>query len=269
MRNCTWEGRSPDGGKVAKEVLQQCLVLLVHLFNDNAAKVEYVRTLSTALLSWQKWMDKLPGCCFVEESCEALLSRMAARCRGNSTLSSFECVSDLYLTLPPPSTTRKQTRSTVRTGLLQLIWVRCRRAISRGSDLPFVEWSSTGAQFQQRMPQSFAFPRPLHSMVKEDVLPAFQNSIRCLRAKAKLTQEVVTFLSENLPRAPPDQTEIQARAVRKLPRAARPSNLRIAALAFFFSNFQFFIIRGRFRYPGVLVIWRFLKMIVRTLKWVV
>ena len=240
VRSCTWEGRTPDGGKVAKEVLQQCLVLLIHLFNDNAAKVEYVRTLSTALLAWQKWMDKLPGCCFVEESCEALLSRMAARCRGNSTISSFEGVSDLFLTLPPPSSARKQTRNTVRNGLLQLIWVRCRRAISRGSSLHFVEWSSKGSQFQSTMPPGFAFPRPLHSMTKDEVIPAMQNSIRCLRAKAKLSDEVLEFISDNLPRAPPDQTEAESRAVRRLPRVARANTLRITALIFKIFNCYIF-----------------------------
>ena len=51
VRNCTWEGRDPNGGKLAREILGQCLCLLVHLFDDRQAKVEYVRTLSNRAIS--------------------------------------------------------------------------------------------------------------------------------------------------------------------------------------------------------------------------
>ena len=228
VRSCTWDGRKQGGGKVAKEALQHCLVVLIHLFGSNAAKVEYVRTLSTALLAWQKWMDKLPGCCFVEESCEALLSRMAARCRGNPTISSFSGVMDLYLTLPPPSRTPKHTRGTLRQGLLQTFWVRARRLIARAGASPFSQWSSKGSQFEQAMPDNFVFPRPLHSLVLEDVLPALDNSIRCVRSKARITAEVQQFLETKVPRASPTHTADDQLAVRKvrrippLPRANPP-----------------------------------------------
>lgn len=46
VRSCTWEGRSPKGGKVARRILERCLGLLVHLFDDRHAKVEYVRTIA-------------------------------------------------------------------------------------------------------------------------------------------------------------------------------------------------------------------------------
>ena len=46
VRDCTWSGRENGGGKGARQILEQCLALLVHLFDDRQAKVEYVRTLS-------------------------------------------------------------------------------------------------------------------------------------------------------------------------------------------------------------------------------
>ena len=223
VRSCTWEGRTPGGGKAAREVLEQCLVLLVHLYGSESPKVEYVRTLSTALLAWQPWMDKLPGCCFIEETCEALLSRMASRCRGHQTISSFEGVSDLFLTLPPVSRALKKSRGQLRDGLLQLFWIRCRRLISHGETNPYVEWSQKGSAFQATMPDDFAFPAVLHTMAKEDLLPVFVNSLRCLRSKSKISGDVENFFRANLPRASPLQHQAEDTALRRLPRSvSRP-----------------------------------------------
>ena len=57
-----------------------------------------------ALLMWQPWMSELPGCCFAEEACEAMLSRMASRYKKNSHLSQFQDVLWLFMSLPPPPT---------------------------------------------------------------------------------------------------------------------------------------------------------------------
>ena len=110
VRSCTWEGRSERRGDHARGVLQDCTVLLAMLLGDKAAKKEYVRTLGVALLAWDDWMDSIPACCYQEENCEALLSRMAGRCRANKTITSLEGVTDLFLTLPPPSRKPKATR---------------------------------------------------------------------------------------------------------------------------------------------------------------
>ena len=53
-------------------VLEQCLLLQVHLQEDWRARTSYVRTIALALTTWQPWMSRLPGCVFVEESCEAM-----------------------------------------------------------------------------------------------------------------------------------------------------------------------------------------------------
>ena len=216
VRSCTWDGREPNGGKLAKEILQRCLLLLVHIFDDYGAKVEYVRTLAVALLSWTPWMDKLPGCVFVEESCEALLSRMATRCIGHYTVSSFDGVSDLYQTLPPPSMLPKATRGTLRAGLLSLFWSRCRRIISNSPALPFAAWHSKGCTFQDEFPVDFTFPSPLVSMDEAKLLPVFQCAVRSLRSKAKLSQEVLDFFESKVPKASPN-IDLQE-AIRRVPR---------------------------------------------------
>ena len=73
VRSCCWEGRQQGSGAMAFSTIGQCLLLLVQLLGVKAAKNEYVRTLSIAILFWQPWHSILQGVCFVEEACEAML----------------------------------------------------------------------------------------------------------------------------------------------------------------------------------------------------
>ena len=206
---------------MAKEILQRCLVMLVHIFNDFSTKVEYVRTLAVALLSWTPWMDKLPGCVFVEESCEALLSRMASRCRSNFTVSSFEGVTDLFLTLPSTSRVPKSSRGSLRQGLLSLFWARCRRLIANAPNIPFAAWNSKGCQFVDKIPAEFCFPTPLVAMEDKSLLSVFQCAMRALRSRSRFPAEVEQFFERNIPRASPDSGLREV--MRRLP---RPQNVR-------------------------------------------
>ena len=79
-----------------------CVRPPLHVLQDHDGKNEYVRTLGVALASWQPWMEKIPAVCFVEESCEALLSRMGHWCDVYRTLHGLDNTFDLFLTLPPP-----------------------------------------------------------------------------------------------------------------------------------------------------------------------
>ena len=249
VRSCTWDGRKPGGGKVAKEILQRSLVLLVHVFGDYSAKVEYVRTLAIALLSWTPWMDNLPGCVFVEESCEALLSRMASRCRSHITISSFEGVSDLYLTLPPPSRLPKSSRGSLRSGLLTLFWARSRRVIANAPQLPCAVWNSKGCVFELHTPDNFGFPEALCRMDDDVLQPVFTSALRSLRSKSKFTDELKEFFDQNVPRASPSiglQEENRRiprpRANQRAPRNAFWVKWASTIKFYFFSkSFQFLI----------------------------
>ena len=109
VRSCTWEGRNANSGVWAKDVMEEVSILLVHLLQDTECKNEYVRTLSVALATWQPWMSKIPADCFMEESCEAMLSRMGHRCDVYRTLHGFDHTYNLFLTLPPQSRAPKST----------------------------------------------------------------------------------------------------------------------------------------------------------------
>ena len=102
VRLCNWEARKNGSATFAYEAMSRSFAMLVHLRQD-AEKVEYVRTLGIALLMWSPWESELPGCMFMEESCEALLSRMAHRCRQHPHLFAYEDVFDLYVTVPSPA----------------------------------------------------------------------------------------------------------------------------------------------------------------------
>ena len=139
VRECTWNGRpnGPIKGDTARTVLEHCLLLQVHLQADWRARTSYVRTISLALTTWQPWMSRLPGCVFVEESCEAMNSRLAAACRRNPAVTSFEGVLALYLLLEPPSAAPHQSRGRLRAGLIQDMVARLRLLVANPSGRRF------------------------------------------------------------------------------------------------------------------------------------
>ena len=124
VRCCTWEGRAAGTAMKARHLLEEILVQLIHLLDDYEAKNEYVRTLAVALLTWTPWTSSLPGVCFAEESCEALLSRMSNRCEVYNHVHGFEATFELFVTLPPPKRGARATRGMLRRGLVQLFQSR-------------------------------------------------------------------------------------------------------------------------------------------------
>ena len=121
VRQCTWCGR-PDGsvrGDTARSLLEYCLLIQTHVLQDWQCSTNYVRTISLALLSWQPWMSRLPGCAFVEESCEGMNSRLASACRRAPNVTTFEGTLHLYLTLPATSSEPYTPRGALRQELIR------------------------------------------------------------------------------------------------------------------------------------------------------
>ena len=75
---CGWSACSAE---VGRKVLQYIYVIATHLLYEFRYNIEYLRTLGTTVLVWDKLYDILPGRCHVEESCEALLARLVATMR--------------------------------------------------------------------------------------------------------------------------------------------------------------------------------------------
>ena len=79
VRCCTWDGRAANSSASVQSLLEEVLLLLVHVLNDLDGKNEYVRTVAVTLATWQAWNSRLPAAAYMEESCEALLSRISQR----------------------------------------------------------------------------------------------------------------------------------------------------------------------------------------------
>lgn len=203
VRCCTWQGRPAGTGNFAREVMEQVFVLLVHLLQDKDGKNEYVRTLAVALATWQPWMNKIPAVCFVEESCEAMLSRMGHRCDVYRTVYGFDGTYDLFLTLPPPRRGLKSTRGMLKAGLVQVFASRLRKLMySDGSDLVFAMPAGARemhAVFKDDYPENFEFrgilPEDFPVRLLEHVL---RRGVRCLAGKANLNDQVVKFLDDHI-----------------------------------------------------------------------
>ena len=72
VRDCNWAGRDPGSGKNALAVLESCLLIMLSFVGDGWENVEYIKTLVVALVTWQRWHSRTPGCIHSEEYGEAM-----------------------------------------------------------------------------------------------------------------------------------------------------------------------------------------------------
>ena len=202
VRSCTWEGRNANSGVWAKDVMEEVLILLVHLLQDTECKNEYVRTLSVALATWQPWMSKIPAVCFMEESCEAMLSRMGHRCDVYRTLHGFDHTYNLFLTLPPPSRAPKSTRGMLKDGLVQVFTARMRKIVFHDGQFPFspvVGARDMHSILVSEYPSAFEFPSLMQASASfNDYEHVLQCAIRCLMGKGKVSEKVSAFMDEHM-----------------------------------------------------------------------
>jgi hypothetical protein len=202
VRCCTWDGRGANSSASVQSLLEEVLLLLVHVLNDLDGKNEYVRTVAVTLATWQAWNSRLPAAAYMEESCEALLSRMSHRCSSHRHLSGFESTFDLFLTLPPPSKASKATRGMLREGLVSVFSARIRAIVMSDGSLPFAKSVSTKqmhSEFELAFPRDFNFPKM--PSVRGD--PAvfervIRRALQCLTNKSKLSEEVASWFEKHV-----------------------------------------------------------------------
>lgn len=231
VRCCTWQGREAGSGIWAREILEQVQVLLVHLLKDVDGKNEYVRTLSVALAAWHPWMSKIPAVCFVEESCEALLSRMGHRCDVYRNLHGFENTFDLFLTLPPPKRGLKATRGMLKAGLVQVFAARIRKVLFGDGNFffaPIVGAREMHSVLVDKFPADIEFPvkldQPLSLQLLEHVL---RRGIRCLTSKTKMQSKVEQFMNDNVANSTSDMQLEYGRSIEDLNTWFRTSRPRV------------------------------------------
>lgn len=206
VRECSWNGRPGGGvlGDTARRVLEMCLLVQVHLLQDRQARTEYVRTISVALLAWQPWMSRLPGCVFVEEAGEALISRLAGACRRSPTVITFEQTLQLFLTLPLPSAEPHSSRGHVREELVREMGRRVRaligapggRLFPKARDATTYTWRPG-----EECTWSAAGPVPRHPDHGTHIT-VFRSALQTLVGRRPLTAEVKTWVDTTVPPCP-------------------------------------------------------------------
>jgi len=219
VRRCTWEGR-PGGtvtGALAKEILEHCLLCLSHLLDDRDSREEYVRTISVALLMWQPWYTSLPGCCFVEESCEALLSRMRGRCDRHRGLTGFAATQDLYQSMPAPSEDVRTLQGGLRALLVQLFVGRIRALIQDPSNRLHAQWRSAGQSVWQpadAVALGIPTPDPLPPTVTTDaVAQTMRGALVCLCGISQQSAPMTAFLDQHITRVSDEEVALRERAL--------------------------------------------------------
>ena len=216
VRQCTWDGH-PGGqvtGRTAHQVLSECLLLQAHIQQDWDAKQEYTRTIALALATWQPWMMDRPGCIFVEESGEAMLSRFTSSVRLNNQLRGFESAWRLFLTLHTPGRHAIATRGSVKKSLIVLFTSRVTSFIARGERFLYPEIPLAGAGngvWRTQFPESFAFPADYPTGQSADLLRRLlQSAIGMMSTGAVPDRGLSDWLGQYVP-----QVSIPVQAARE------------------------------------------------------
>ena len=202
VRQLTWEGGvgGKRTGSHARTLLQQCLAMQVHVTGDWEAKQEYTRTLSVALLAWQEWYNHLPGCCFAEESCEALLSRMSSRCIGNPNITTFEDMYRLFITIPPPEAVAQPTGGGLKQSLVFTILCRVRRFLRAPLGMMFPHLTnSKGGIWRGVPPEDFSMPAPPGDSLPQSMETVLVSALATLTRRGKSNQSVAAGLQNMVP----------------------------------------------------------------------
>jgi hypothetical protein len=202
VRECTWNGR-PQGtvqGETARRILLDCLLLQVHLQDDWDAVQEYTRTMSIALLMWQPWLSGRPGCAFVEESGEALLSRYAATCRKHRTLSGYASAWRLFITLRLQHPVAPATRGSVRKELVLLLGDRLEALLERPAGRPFPSMTNaTEGRWVERQPETAELPsRPPTTVDAGKWQRVLKSALAVVHSGPDPTPEAVQWCMDNV-----------------------------------------------------------------------
>ena len=141
--------------------------------------------------------------CFVEESCEALLSRMGHRCDVYRTLHGFDNTFDLFMTLPPPKRGFKSTRGKLKLGLVAEFASRIRRIVFGGGDFCFAApggGRDMHVVLQKEFPDNYVFPAEFPQTMPIGMLEyILRRCLRCLTGKTTLRDDVIKLMNDNVP----------------------------------------------------------------------
>ena len=215
VRECGWSACSRE---VAHKVLRYSYVTMTHVLHEFRYNVEYLRTLGTTLLVWDKWYDNLPGRCHAEESCEALLARLVAAMRANPQCKSFDTACDLFLVLKAACSDEKNLHdSRIQRGFHEYVDGNIHKVVGRvlTDAVPAVIWDRNKTVTSSvEWPADFAYPRalstPLPCAVHTNMLT---RTLYTLTGPVKLSEESVSYFNTPFFKYPPDRAHLRARVM--------------------------------------------------------
>ena len=172
-RDCTWHGRQNGTGGYYRDGLFYSFILLLSLTGECAYKVEYVRGIAISLLLTSTWHARQPGSIYQEETCEALLGRLAKLIHRYPTHTSSDALMDLFLTTKPGSRGYKDIRKScippsvlrsIGDQLTVLINVCCR------DSQPFARWTGSDhfTNVEPRWDMRYSFPLSLTTVTTDE-----------------------------------------------------------------------------------------------------
>ena len=191
LRKSNWEGRDLETGHHAHSVLQYSLAVLVSLCGTESTKVEYVQSISLALLCSPKWNWRCPGVLHVEEPCEARLSAYARSMHNNPQVNDLTGLNNLFITLPLPNEVSTHAREIVPQRFIDFPLTNVKRfyRTAGSQDQFFVEWRS-GKTVTPKPQWDTDWRSPPCIAANRDMY------VQCLRHSVKL---IVAIIASRLP----------------------------------------------------------------------
>ena len=209
VRECTWTGRQAGSGHPAHTILRRCLLMLLALSRGAANRVDYVRTISIALLLWQQHQTDLPAAAHVEENNEANLSRLVKRCKKNPAMYALEDANTLFRTLPPRTDVALVTA--VYNGLIAMFNACGSRSWKK------ISWSGgKTSAITEEDDHSYVYPASFLTEVPTQpaLCALLRRFTRTLCSGRAPNAEVLQFLQQNVPhRGPANFRETRAALV--------------------------------------------------------
>jgi hypothetical protein len=140
----------------------------------------------------------------MEESCEALLSRMSHRCSSHRHLRGFKATFDLIATLPPPRRGIKVTRGMLREGLVQEFVQRLRWLVQSDGSLPYAPIGANTMHseflwvFLVDVLPLEVLPQAGDAVLIEECL---RRALQCLTGKSAASEPVLDWMKKWFPKS--------------------------------------------------------------------
>ena len=219
VRTCSWTGRERGSGRKAKECLMSCFLLLLGLLGDRAKVSEYVRSLAVALMSWTDWHDSVPAAAYVEEACEAQLSRLSSALKRNPHATGVADVSDIYILLGvPDQALHAAHHHPVSSDLQRAVNDNLLRFTSAGpAVVAHVPWkSSKTCTVTQQWPDVCHIPRPPWTVPQTSIDTCLLHALRRVHQGTAFNSDVTCLLNDFVSRTSNSQRSRHRQAVESL-----------------------------------------------------